>query len=106
LPGSAANAAVNVLTKGLANIYGPRGIRINAVAPGPIASQRYDRIAEANRRLGEKSGTARAGSPRAPLGDIGQPSDVADAVCYLASDRARHITGIVLQVDGGGTAAL
>jgi NAD(P)-dependent dehydrogenase (short-subunit alcohol dehydrogenase family) len=106
LPGSAANAAVNVLTKGLANIYGPHGIRINAVAPGPIASERYDRIAEANRRLGANSGAVPAGSPGAPLGNLGQPSDIADAVCYLASDRARHITGIVLQVDGGGTAAL
>jgi NAD(P)-dependent dehydrogenase (short-subunit alcohol dehydrogenase family) len=108
LPGSAANAAVNVLTKGLANIYGPHGIRINAVAPGPIASERYDRIAAANRKLAERSGGAArtAAAMAAPLGDVGQPSDIADAVSFLASERARHITGIVLQVDGGGTAAL
>lgn len=108
LPGSAANAAVNALTKGLANIYGHYGIRINAVAPGPIASERYDRIASANERLAEKSGrAARTGAvAAAPLGEIGQPADIADAVSFLASERARHITGIVLQVDGGGTAAL
>jgi NAD(P)-dependent dehydrogenase (short-subunit alcohol dehydrogenase family) len=105
LPGSAANAAVNVLTKGLANIYGPHGIRINAIAPGPIASERYDRIAAANRKLGETS-APQVQAPQAPLGNVGQPADIADAVCYLASDRARHITGIVLQVDGGGTASL
>lgn len=105
LPGSAANAAVNVLTKGLANIYGPHGIRINAIAPGPIASERYDRIAAANQKLGETS-AGQVQAPQAPLGNVGQPADIADAVCYLASDRARHVTGIVLQVDGGGTASL
>jgi NAD(P)-dependent dehydrogenase (short-subunit alcohol dehydrogenase family) len=108
LPGSAANAAVNVLTKGMANIYGRHGIRINAVAPGPIASERYDRIAAANARLAEKSGGPARPGPAAgtALGEIGQPADVADAVSFLASERARHITGIVLQVDGGGTATL
>jgi NAD(P)-dependent dehydrogenase (short-subunit alcohol dehydrogenase family) len=101
LPGSAANAAVDVLTKGLANIYGPRGVRINAVAPGPIESERFARIAAANALL--------PGSPRtagSPLGMTGRPEDVAAAVTFLASARARHITGIVLQVDGGGTASL
>ncbi len=108
LPGSAANAAVNVLTKGLANIHGRHGIRINAVAPGPIESERYERIVSANARYAAQTGgAARSGvAAAAPLGERGQPADIADAVMFLASDRARHITGIVLQVDGGGTATV
>lgn len=91
LPGGAANAAVNLITKGLADQYRSRGVRINAVAPGPIRSARLDAL----------SG---AGGPDASL--AGEPADVARAVAFLLSDAARHINGTVLAVDGGSIATV
>ncbi|WP_147274865.1 SDR family NAD(P)-dependent oxidoreductase [Ferruginivarius sediminum] len=108
LAGSCANGAVNTLTKGLANLYGPSGIRVNAVAPGPVASERFERIRAANQALAESGGVSeRSGTPVAsPLGDMAEPAQVADVILFLASKRARFMTGSVLQVDGGGTASL
>ena len=106
MPGSSANAAVNLLTKGLANLYGPSGLRINALAPGPIASDRYDRIAAANQSLtaaADAGGSARG----APGGTrVGQPADIAAIVVFLASPHTTHLNGIVVQADGGSTVAL
>ena len=101
LPGCCANIAVNVLTKGLADQYGARGIRINAVAPGPIESPRHHEIARSNAAL-----KSAAGAKLPPVGRLGFPSDIADAVLYLASGRSSFVTGVTLQVDGGGTAAI
>ena len=101
LPGCCANAAVNVLTKGVADLYGPRGVRVNAIAPGPIDTPRHQEIAHGNARLG----TA-ASKKLPPVGRLGTPRDVADAVLYLASPAAAFITGITLPVDGGGTATV
>lgn len=102
LPGSCANAAVNLLTKGLADSYGARNIRVNAVAPGPIRSDRLDRLLQASAQANDRDapGQLRMGSP---IQRQGTPQDVADAVLYLVSPRSDYITGIVLQVDGGGT---
>jgi len=108
LAGSCANAAVNTLTKGLANIYGPFGIRINAIAPGAVRSPRYDAIAAANKAISDKKQSAeRSGSATGhPLGEMAEIEDIADAALYLASNMSRFITGVILQVDGGGTASL
>lgn len=92
LPGGAANAAINLVTKGLADQYGPRGIRINAVAPGPIRSLRLDALSGAG-------GPRQAATP-------GEPLDIARAVAFLLSDYARHINGTVLAVDGGSLATV
>lgn len=102
LPGSCANAAVNLLTKGLADSYGARNIRVNAVAPGPIRSARLDRLLQASAQTNDRDapGQIRTSSP---IQRQGTPQDVADAVLYLVSPRSDYITGIVLQVDGGGT---
>jgi NAD(P)-dependent dehydrogenase (short-subunit alcohol dehydrogenase family) len=97
LPGSCANAMVNLLTRGLANLYGQEGIRVTAVAPGPIRSARMDQIAAANAQVG--------GQAAAPS-RVGTPEDVAAVVRFLASDDARHLNGTVLQVDGGATTTL
>ena len=72
LPGSCANIAVNTLTKGLADIYGPRNIRINAVAPGPIDTARHHAIAQSNTDL-KKADAKR----NPPLGRLGRPEEVA-----------------------------
>lgn len=89
LPGACANAALNLLAQGLATQYGPQGVRVNTVAPGPIASPRLEQM---------KAGVAAATSA---LGGPGTPDDVAQAVAFLLSAQAAHITGICLPVDGG-----
>lgn len=101
LPGCCANAAVNVLTKGVADIYGPRGVRINAIAPGPIDTPRHQEIAQSNVQLNSV-----ASKKLPPAGRLGAPRDVADAVLFLASPAAAFIAGVTLPVDGGGTATV
>lgn len=96
LPGSSANAMVNLLTRGLANLYGPRGIRVNAVAPGPVRSARYDTIAAANARLGQPP----------PSQPVATPEQIASIVRFLASDQSSHLNGSILQADGGATPTL
>jgi NAD(P)-dependent dehydrogenase (short-subunit alcohol dehydrogenase family) len=101
LPGGCANAAVTLLTKGLADIYGARGIRINTLSPGPIDTPRHHGIAASNEKVGA------AGAKRLPpAGRLGRPEDIADAVLFLVSPQASFITGINLPVDGGGTATV
>lgn len=107
LPGCAANAAVNLLTKGIADIYGKDNIRVNAVAPGPIDTPRLSTIASSNDALARQGQTAaRPANAPTPLGRLGTPQDVANAVAYLVSERSAFVTGTVQAVDGGGTAAL
>jgi NAD(P)-dependent dehydrogenase (short-subunit alcohol dehydrogenase family) len=102
LPGCCANIAVNLLTKGLADIYAASQVRINAVAPGPIESERHHEIARNNAVL-----TSAAVAKRVPpLGRLGDSTEIAEAVLFLASPRASYITGVTLQVDGGGTATI
>ena len=100
LPGGAANAAVNLVTKGIADIYFKQGVRANVVAPGPIVSPRFETIRASNDKVagGER--------PRAALDHMGVPDDVAEAVVWLLSDHSRHTTGAVIPVDGGGTATV
>lgn len=108
LPGMSANAAVNLLTKGLANMYGTHGIRVNAVAPGPVASPRYDSILQVNRQLNDAaSHPTKSEFNTAPtLKSQAQPEEIADIVLFLLSDRSRLMTGTILQADGGSTASL
>ena len=89
---SASKGAILALTKALAKELGPSGIRVNCVAPGVIDT-------EMNARL--DAGTLAALAEETPLGTIGTPEDVAQSVCFLASDAARFITGQVLAPNGG-----
>ncbi len=91
LPGASMNAALNFLVPGLASRYGPKGIRVNAIAPGPIQSPRHDQM--------KKIGSGGSGI-KLPID--GTPDDVAHAALYLMSPQARFITGITVPVDGGG----
>jgi 3-oxoacyl-[acyl-carrier protein] reductase len=89
----AAKAGLIGLTKSLARTAAPLGIRVNAVAPGIVDTEMLQATHGAAGIADLKS--------RVPLGSLATPEDVAAAVLYLASDGARHITGTVLDVNGG-----
>jgi 3-oxoacyl-[acyl-carrier protein] reductase len=89
---SAAKAGLIGMTKSLAQEVASRGVTVNAVAPGMIATAMIDRLSEQQRsRLLDSI----------PLGRIGSPEDVAAAVAYLASEEAGWVTGATLHVNGG-----
>jgi NAD(P)-dependent dehydrogenase (short-subunit alcohol dehydrogenase family) len=101
-PGSACNAAIRMFSKELSMELGPLNIRVNSVAPGRIQTARADRLLAA-------AAAAQGTSTEAvltqlvqtiPSGRLGTGDDVADAVCFLASERATYINGAALVVDG------
>lgn len=95
VPGySASKGGISQLTKSLAIAYAPDGIRVNAVAPGWIATQFTQALQEDSQR-------SEAILSRTPLGRWGEPEDVVGPVLFLASDAACFVTGVVLPVDGG-----
>ena len=87
----ASKFAVNGLTMSLARELGPKGIRVNAVAPGITAT---DMMRAVPKEVIEPM------IARIPLRRLGQPEDIANAFVFLASDEASYITGVVLSVDG------
>lgn len=91
---SASKGAVIALTKSSAKELASQGIRVNAVAPGIIKTERFEELYEAS---GDKI-DQRIG--RIALGRLGTPQDIAYAVSFLASDRASYISGHILGVDG------
>jgi len=94
---TAAKSAIEGMTRAMATELSPRGIRVNCVAPGFIATA--------------MSGTALDSDPerknkvlsRTPMGKLGNADDVAAAILYLTSDAAKFVTGVVLPVDGGNS---
>lgn len=94
---SAFKAAVTNWTLGQAKVLGPKGIRCNVVSPGPIFVDGGDWDSIKGRKPEFFAATELAH----PLGHLGRPSDVADAVAFLASPRAKHVNGANLTVDGG-----
>ena len=92
---SASKAALDSLTRSMALEWGPKGLRVNAVAPGHVNTEGVLEDFRAG-RLNEA-----ALIKRIPAGRIADVDDVADAVLFLCGDGARHIMGQVLTVDGG-----
>jgi len=92
---AAAKSGVNLLTKSAASEYGHKGIRINAVSPGVIRTPGVEKYFEEQPKIAE--GLKQA----AVMRRLGEPSEIAEAVSFLASDRASFITGQLLSVDGG-----
>ena len=94
---SSVKAAVAASTRSAAAEFGPRGIRVNAVAPGPTPTD------GANLVVSEEAWERRR--QRVPIGRLGTPQDMANAALFLASEEASFITGDMLFVDGGITYA-
>ncbi|WP_326548573.1 SDR family oxidoreductase [Mycolicibacterium sp. ND9-15] len=90
---SASKAAVESLTRTWAAEFGPGGVRVNSVAPGPTKTEGVEaEWGETNEELGRSL----------PLGRTARPQEIAEAVLFLASPRASFITGSVLHADGAG----
>lgn len=92
---SAAKSAYRGLVRSLATEWGPLGVRVNAIAPGWIASDMLDQALS-----GDPVRKAKILS-RTPLGHFGDPDDIGWAVVYLASSAAKFVSGVLLPVDGG-----
>jgi NAD(P)-dependent dehydrogenase (short-subunit alcohol dehydrogenase family) len=94
---SASKAAIEGMTRAMATELSPKGIRINCIAPGFIAT---DMSAKALNNDPERKQKVLG---RTPMGYLGQTMDIGEAVAFLASDAAKYITGVVLPVDGGNS---
>jgi len=101
--GGAANAALINFTKALADLGAPSNILVTAVSPGPVKTERWDGLQRQQAAAAGKDLEAfvKEQSRNYPLGRIALPEEVADLVCFLASDRASFLTGIAITVDGG-----
>lgn len=97
---ASAKAALATYTTGLAAEAGPRGVRVNALTPGNVSSPGADAVRQTIADAGG-SDKPEAGGTTIPLGRLGQASDIAEAIAFLASDRAPWITASNLVVDGG-----
>jgi NAD(P)-dependent dehydrogenase (short-subunit alcohol dehydrogenase family) len=87
-------AAINLLTKTWAAEYGPKGVRVNAVSPGPTRTEGTEAMGEGLEQL----------AAQAPAGRPASAEEIAEAIVFLATDRASFIHGANLAVDGGRTA--
>jgi len=92
---SASKTAIDGMTRAMAVELSPKGIRVNAIAPGFIYSAMTDKALDSDPERKAKVFN------RTPMGKMGQPEDIGAAAMYLASDGAKYVTGIVLPVDGG-----
>jgi gluconate 5-dehydrogenase len=92
---SAAKSAYLGIVRSLATEWGPHGVRVNAIAPGWIASPMLEQA------LAGDPGRKAKILGRISLGGFGAPEDIGRAVVYLSSPAAAYVTGVVLPVDGG-----
>ncbi len=101
--GGAANAALINFTKALADLGASSNILVTAVSPGPVKTDRWDSLQRQQATAAGKDLETyeKEQSRNFPLGRIALPEEVADLVCFLASDRASFLTGIAITIDGG-----
>ncbi len=94
---SASKTAIDGMTRAMAVELSPKGIRVNAIAPGFIYSAMTEKALDSDPdRKAKVFG-------RTPMGHMGQPVDIGEAALFLAGDAAKYITGIILPVDGGNS---
>lgn len=89
---STAKAGLIGMTKALAKEVGLSGVRVNAVSPGVVLTDMMNSFSESDKELLKEE---------TPLNALGMPEDIAEAVSFLASDKAKFVTGQVLSVNGG-----
>ncbi len=94
---TAAKSAIEGMTKAMAVELSPKGIRVNCVAPGFIATNMSAKALDSDPERKQKV------MSRTPMGKLGEPADVAEAVYYFASDAAKYVTGVIMPVDGGNS---
>jgi NAD(P)-dependent dehydrogenase (short-subunit alcohol dehydrogenase family) len=103
---AASKAALRTYSKGLANELAPRGVRVNAISPGGIETEAYERFVG---RIADGNGLSREAAKQqiydslggVPLGRFTTPEEIADLVAFLVSDRASSIAGAEYLIDGG-----
>jgi NAD(P)-dependent dehydrogenase (short-subunit alcohol dehydrogenase family) len=91
----AAKAGINMVTKCMAMEWGPEGIRVNGISPGPIADT------EGMRRLTPTPESEAAYKRTIPMGVYGETRDITELAIFLSTERARYITGAIIECDGG-----
>lgn len=94
---TASKSAIEGMTRAMAVELSPRGIRVNCIAPGFIATEMSAKALDNDPERKEKV------LKRTPMGRLGETADIGDAALFLSSDAAKYITGIVLPVDGGNS---
>lgn len=105
IPGGAANAALMLVTAGLANAYAHQGVMVVAVNPGLTLTARLEEglVADARAQGITAEEAQRRATAKIPMGRIAHPDEVADTVVYLASARASYVTGVSIAMDGSTT---
>lgn len=94
---SASKSAIEGMTRAMAVELAPKGIRVNCIAPGFIATDMSEKALNGDTERKQKV------MSRTPMGRLGEPADIGDAALYLASDGAGYVTGVVLPIDGGNS---
>jgi NAD(P)-dependent dehydrogenase (short-subunit alcohol dehydrogenase family) len=94
---TASKSAIEGMTRAMAVELSPRGIRINCIAPGFIATDMSEKA------LNGDAGRKQKVMSRTPMGRLGEPGDIGAAALYLVSDGAGYVTGVVLPIDGGNS---
>lgn len=94
---TASKSAIEGMTRAMAVELSPGGIRVNCIAPGFIATDMSARALSGDPERKQKV------LSRTPMGQLGSPSDIADAALFLATSASKYITGVVLPVDGGNS---
>jgi NAD(P)-dependent dehydrogenase (short-subunit alcohol dehydrogenase family) len=94
---AASKGGLNTLTKNLSNEWANKGVRVNAVAPGLVLTEMWEPTFEL---LGEEN-VMENFVKRVPLGKWGTPEEIANVVCFIASELASYLTGQIVRVDGG-----
>jgi len=97
----ASKGAVVLLTKAMAIDHGPQNIRVNCICPGDTDTPM---LRDEASQMHEEQGRFLADAAKRPLGRIGKPEEIAQAVLYLASEASSFVTGTAMVVDGGGLA--
>jgi NAD(P)-dependent dehydrogenase (short-subunit alcohol dehydrogenase family) len=94
---TASKSAIEGMTKAMAVELSPQGIRVNAIAPGFIATEMSAKALNSDPERKQKV------LSRTPMGFLGETADIGEAALFLASDAAKYITGVSLRVDGGNS---